>query len=79
VGGVADLVVDGETGFVLPRESPPEAWAQAVRTIVGDQTRHAAMCEAARRHAVAAFSLERLHAQVRDALADLLGVAAADR
>jgi glycosyltransferase involved in cell wall biosynthesis len=72
VGGVGDLVVEAETGFVLPRGSPPEAWARAVRAAVDDRSRHAAMREAARRHAEAAFGLERFHARVRAELGALL-------
>ncbi len=48
-GGLATSVKDGETGIVLPRSSPPEAYAEAICSLVADSERYYTMCTAARR------------------------------
>ena len=57
VGGVRELVRDGETGFVV-RPSDPGAIAGALEVLVTDPDRRAAMGANARRHAER-FTLER--------------------
>jgi glycosyltransferase involved in cell wall biosynthesis len=47
-GGVSEIVVDGLTGLLIPPGDAP-AFAQAVRTLLLDRPRRAAMAEAARR------------------------------
>jgi glycosyltransferase involved in cell wall biosynthesis len=72
VGGVADLVVPGETAVVLRLDSPPEDWARAVRSIITDPGRQAAMSTAARRHALATFDTARFRTRVGEILSELL-------
>jgi len=64
-GGLAELVVDGETGRVVPPSG--EAIADAVRDICGDRRRWLEMSEAARRHGTS-FSWERSERQLMDAI-----------
>ena len=58
VGGLPELVVDGETGLIVPR-ADPEALAAAIVQLAGDPARAAAMGAAGRVRARAAFSQER--------------------
>ena len=61
VGGSAEAVVDGETGFVVPR-GDTDALANVIRTLAQDRKRAAAMGQAGRTRAEAAFSRERMAA-----------------
>jgi glycosyltransferase involved in cell wall biosynthesis len=51
VGGVAEVVVDGEDGLVLAPRRPAE-WADAVSALLGDPARRAAMGASGRRRAL---------------------------
>jgi glycosyltransferase involved in cell wall biosynthesis len=71
VGGVPHVVVDGETGLLVPPSDPP-ALARAIVALLGDPERSRAMGEAGRRRAMEEFSLavmeERILALYRDCL-----------
>jgi starch synthase len=54
VGGIVEVVLDGETGLLVP-PSDPAALAEAVNALVRDPARAAAMGRAGRERAVAAF------------------------
>jgi glycosyltransferase involved in cell wall biosynthesis len=56
VGGVPELVREGETGLLVPSEDAA-ALAQAMQALVDDPVRRQAMGAAARRHAVAHFDI----------------------
>lgn len=56
-GAIADLVVDGECGLIVPPNDPP-ALARALASLVADGSRRAAMGEAATARAATRFSLE---------------------
>jgi glycosyltransferase involved in cell wall biosynthesis len=58
VGGLPEIVVDGETGLVVP-PSDAEALAEAMVALASDLPRAAAMGQAGRRRAVEAFTEER--------------------
>lgn len=62
VGGLSDVVADGETGFLVPPESP-EALARALERLLAEPATCAAMGEAARRRWQAEFTVERLAAR----------------
>jgi glycosyltransferase involved in cell wall biosynthesis len=66
VGGVPELVVNGETGFLV-EPGNPEAAARAVESLLADPERARAMGEAGRARARALFSRERMVAEL-DAL-----------
>ncbi len=72
VGGLADLVVDGETGLLVPPDDAP-ALRTALRTLLLDPARRARMGEAGRARArlftvgVVADQIERLYAEVYEA------------
>jgi glycosyltransferase involved in cell wall biosynthesis len=56
VGGVPELVRDGETGLLVPSEDAG-ALAQAIQALVDDSARRQAMGAAARQHAIAYFDI----------------------
>jgi glycosyltransferase involved in cell wall biosynthesis len=56
VGGVPELVREGETGLLVPSEDAG-ALAQAMQALVDDPVRRQAMGAAARQHAVAHFDI----------------------
>ncbi len=62
VGSVCDLVVDGETGLVVPRRDP-EALAEAMVALLTDDSRRGAMGTAGRARAVERFPLEQCVAE----------------
>ncbi|MES1255496.1 MAG: glycosyltransferase family 4 protein [Acidobacteriota bacterium] len=57
VGGIPEMLVDGETGLLVPPSSPV-ALADAIATIVADPALQARMSAAARQRARGAFSIE---------------------
>jgi glycosyltransferase involved in cell wall biosynthesis len=58
VGGLPEIVADGETGFVVPA-GDAEALADAMVVLASDLPRAAAMGEAGRRRALESFTQER--------------------
>ena len=58
VGGLPEIVADGETGFVVPAGDAEEL-ADAMVALASDLTRAAAMGEAGRRRALESFTQER--------------------
>jgi glycosyltransferase involved in cell wall biosynthesis len=58
VGGLPEIVADGETGFVVPA-GDAEALADAMVALASDLPRAAAMGEAGRRRALESFTQER--------------------
>jgi phosphatidylinositol alpha-1,6-mannosyltransferase len=67
-GGAAEAVVDGETGEVVARSDDPVAAAAALARLLDDDARRRAQGAAARRRAEAAFSYDRLAADLSAAL-----------
>lgn len=61
VGGIPEVVVDGETGWLV-EPGDPTALAQALRTALGDPQRARRMGEAGRRRVEAHFSWDRIAA-----------------
>ena len=57
VNGLAETVIDGETGLVVPEHDPP-ALADALERVLGDQELAARFAEHGRRHVEHGFSLE---------------------
>ncbi len=58
VGGIPELIVDGETGLLVP-PAQPDALAGALCSLLANPERRKAMGRAARQRATAMFSLER--------------------
>jgi len=87
VGGIPEVVVDGETGVLVPlqlRTDEPmapadaaayeQALAEAINFLVADPARRSAMGEAGRRRAVERFSWRAIAAQTVDLYRGLPGV-----
>jgi glycosyltransferase involved in cell wall biosynthesis len=64
VGGVPELVVDGETG-ILVEPDDPAAMAAAIAGLAGDAGRRAALGQAGRRRVEALFSADRMAERMR--------------
>ncbi|MGH3656509.1 MAG: glycogen synthase, partial [Micromonosporaceae bacterium] len=62
VGGIPEVVVDGETGLLVPPEEPGEL-ARAINELVADPERAARMGEAGRTRAVDEFGWDRVAEQ----------------
>jgi glycosyltransferase involved in cell wall biosynthesis len=66
MGGLPEVVVDGETGLLVANEDP-DGLARAISALLGDPDRAAEMGRAAARRARGLFSLDR-QADAYDAL-----------
>ncbi|UYN94922.1 MAG: glycosyltransferase family 4 protein [Enhydrobacter sp.] len=49
VGGIPTVVRAGMSGYLLPPDSPPEAYADVLSDCVSDRARYVALCRSARR------------------------------
>jgi glycosyltransferase involved in cell wall biosynthesis len=58
VNGLPDVVIDGETGLVVP-EHDPAALADALERVLGDPELALRLGEQGRQHVQESFSLER--------------------
>jgi len=70
VGGIPEVVADGETGVLVPPDDPA-ALAEALNALVRDPGRAAAMGRAGRERAVTEFSWEAVAAQTVALYAEL--------
>jgi len=71
VGGIPEVVVDGETGLLVPPDDPA-ALAAALNALLLDPARAAAMGAAGRKRAVAEFGWDTIAAQTAELYASLL-------
>jgi glycosyltransferase involved in cell wall biosynthesis len=65
VGGLPEIVADGETGLVVP-SADAEALADAIVALAGDLTRASAMGSAGRTRALAEFTPEQCTARIEE-------------
>ncbi len=72
VGGLPEIVVDGETGIVVP-PGDAEALAEAIVRLAGDLDAAAEMGRRARERALAEFPPERSAARIEELYAGVLG------
>ncbi len=72
VGGIVEIVVDGETGTLVP-PSDPAALAAAVRRLLENPARAAEMGRAGRLRAERGFSWQSIARRTRDLYAGLIG------
>jgi alpha-maltose-1-phosphate synthase len=70
VGGIPEVVSDGETGLLVPPDDP-EALAAALNALIGDRARAAALGRAGRERAVAEFGWQAVAAQTAGLYAEL--------
>ena len=62
-GGIPEIVVDGETGFIVERDNPDKL-ASAMLRLLGDPTQQSSMGCAGRQRAVACFDWKEITAQL---------------
>jgi starch synthase len=70
VGGIPEVVSDGETGLLVPADDP-DALATALNALIGDPARAAALGRAGRERAVAEFGWQAVAAQTVGLYAEL--------
>ena len=75
VGGIPEVVADGQTGLLVP-PGDPAALADAVNTLVRDQSMAAAMGRRGRERAIAEFDWAGIAAQTVALYQELTGTAA---
>jgi glycosyltransferase involved in cell wall biosynthesis len=71
VGGIPEVVVDGETGLLVPADDPP-ALAEALLLLLGDPALRRRLAASARTRALASFTIRRHVEAVQDVYAELL-------
>ena len=72
VGGIPEIIIDGETGFLAPARAPQEL-ARRVCQILADPALARRMAEAGRARAAELFSVERMAAAIEALYERLLG------
>ena len=72
VGGIPEVVSDGQTGLLVPPDDP-EALAAGLNALVGDPDRAAAMGRAGRERAIAEFGWQAIAAQTVALYTELAG------
>jgi glycosyltransferase involved in cell wall biosynthesis len=72
VGGVADVVVDGETGILVPSQNP-KALASAIVGLLKDGNMRRRMGEAGRRRVNPAFGVEAMVRKIEGVYEELIG------
>jgi starch synthase len=70
VGGIPEVVSDGETGLLVPPDDP-DALAAGLNALIGDPGRAAALGRAGRERAVAEFGWQAVAAQTAALYAEL--------
>jgi starch synthase len=70
VGGIPEVVDDGETGLLVPADDPA-ALAEALNAVIADPARADAMGAAGRKRAVAEFGWDAIAAQTAALYAEL--------
>ena len=74
VGGLPEVVLDGETGLLVDPGSP-DALAGAIQKLMDSPSLRKEMGNAGRKHALAMFTRDQYIAQVEDVVAEMLGQA----
>jgi colanic acid/amylovoran biosynthesis glycosyltransferase len=70
VAGIPELVLDGETGLLVP-QNDPEALAEAITRVLGDPDVAARLAKAGRAHVERTLDIEALTRQLADVMRDL--------
>jgi glycosyltransferase involved in cell wall biosynthesis len=71
VGGIVEVVVDGETGLLMPPARPDDL-TRAIRALLDDPSRARVMGEAGRRRVEALFTWDRIAERTAKVYADAL-------
>jgi len=72
VGGIAELVENGVTGYLVPRQDP-QSLALSLRRLISDHQLRRRLGDAGRKRALEKFTLERMFAQTQTLYEELLG------
>lgn len=72
VGGVADAVVDGYNGFLMPYESTQEAWVEKIRFLIDHPEERERMGKNSRKLAEENFSLEKFKEKLEKKIREFL-------
>ena len=75
VGGIRDLVRDGETGFLMRVEDPPAAWAERLDRLTNDFDALSRMSTAARRFAEQRLNIRRFETMIENVVHKLRSAA----
>jgi glycosyltransferase involved in cell wall biosynthesis len=71
VGGIRDLVHNGETGFLISRDAPTEVWAANLRRLAANPAELRRMSACARRFAEERLGLDRFERLIADVIEGL--------
>lgn len=71
LGGIPDLIQDGQTGFVMPRDSSAAQWAKNIHGLLADPGTLEAMSARTRQFAESELGLERFDRHIAAVIADL--------
>jgi len=74
VGGVPEVIAEGETGLVVP-PGDPQALAAAVGSLLADPERAVAMGERGRQRVAANFDVELMIERTKGVYADVMRIA----
>jgi len=73
VGGIRDLIRDGETGFLMPPAAPPGKWADKILSLVENPTALSRLCTNARTFAEEKLQLTRFEDLINSVIERLRG------
>jgi glycosyltransferase involved in cell wall biosynthesis len=71
IDGIRDLIHDGETGFVMPRDAGAERWASQLRHLVANPAELSRMSRCARTFAEQRLGFDRFEALIKDVIGRL--------
>jgi glycosyltransferase involved in cell wall biosynthesis len=71
VGGIRDLVRDGETGFLMSRNDSPQRWAERIQGLIDHPADLSRLSENARRFAEQKLSIARFESLIASAFDSL--------
>jgi len=71
VGGIQDLVHDGETGFLMPFDASPELWAKRIQHLASNPQELTKMSQRSRQFADARLGMDQFETLVQEVIGKL--------